>query len=295
MTVTSPHPILCTIRARWLIAMLVLSFLAPSMFVGLIWPEWVKHPMPLPGAVSGLGTYVMLLAMLFLAPKVRPRRSLLGPIPSWHEAAVYALLGIPLIAISISTLYAFYIPLSYVSPDLVSGLLFDMPPLIWWPGEAGTSYAVMVANAINGFLLVLAAPVVEELLFRGFLLNRWHTKYGATKAVAFSSIAFGLLHVEIIGGIVFGVVLALIYLKTRSLVATMIVHAANNAIVLVVVIVTGLWYGGSATPTLMEFRSSWWLAPLAAVIGILWLAWFVKNLIDGKYGTTQLTAAAESR
>lgn len=285
MTVIPPHPTLCTIRARWLFAMLVSSVIVSSVLVAVIWPEVGDTPLTLPGAINGLGFYVLLLAMLLIAVNGRPDRSLLGPIPSWRGAAAYASLGIPFIAVSIAAHYAVYLPLSYVTPELVSSLLFDMPPPIWWPtgGDPDKFYALVAANMISVLALVLVAPFVEESLFRGFLLNRWRTKYGPTKAVAFSSVAFGLLHVDVIGGIVFGVVLALIYLKTRSLIAPILVHMANNSIAIVGYIIWRFWYGSLPDPTLMEFRAHWWLAPLGALIGIPWLIWFVKRLIEGKF------------
>src|SRR5690606_226439 len=37
-------------------------------------------------------------------------------------------------------------------------------------------------------------PIFEELLFRGYLLNKWSAKYGVGKAVVLSSMTFSLIH-----------------------------------------------------------------------------------------------------
>ena len=58
---------------------------------------------------------------------------------------------------------------------------------------------------------------MEELVFRGFLLNRWLAKYGTRVGVGLSAGCFALLHSEILGAGVFAVILSLVYLRTHSL------------------------------------------------------------------------------
>ena len=92
----------------------------------------------------------------------------------------------------------------------------------------------------------------------------------------FSSIAFATLHVEIVGAIVFGIVLSLIYVKTKSLIGPIIAHVSNNAIVFLVVILEGIVYDDISE--LDEFRAYWWLAALGAAVGVPWLVWICKRL-----------------
>lgn len=78
---------------------------------------------------------------------------------------------------------------------------------------------------------VVVAPVAEELLFRGYLLNLWMARWGVWPAVVASSLVFGLLHMEksvFAAGL--GVVVALVYLRYDSLWPGIVLHAAYNVL-----------------------------------------------------------------
>ena len=82
----------------------------------------------------------------------------------------------------------------------------------------------------------IAAPFAEELAFRGLLYGWLRQRFGPAVAVIGSAFAFSLLHgipvlIPSIG--VLGVVLALIYEKSRSLWPAFIMHASFNTIMLV--------------------------------------------------------------
>ena len=76
---------------------------------------------------------------------------------------------------------------------------------------------------------VLIAPVAEELLFRGFLLNLWVPRWGIAAAVIASSAFFGVLHyANAVFATGMGIVLALTYLRCDSLWPGIVLHAAYN-------------------------------------------------------------------
>ncbi|MBR5773999.1 MAG: CPBP family intramembrane metalloprotease [Clostridia bacterium] len=78
---------------------------------------------------------------------------------------------------------------------------------------------------------VILAPIVEEIMFRGIIVNRLMSRFPIWIAVAVSSALFGLVHLNLYQGVfagLGGVALALIYIKTRSLWACIFAHAANN-------------------------------------------------------------------
>jgi len=85
-------------------------------------------------------------------------------------------------------------------------------------------------------LLVIVAPTIEEFLFRGLLLHRWDFKWSLIPSILIGSIVFGVFHINPIGLTVFGVMMALLYLKSCKLVVPALAHAINNGIVAV-----GLW------------------------------------------------------
>lgn len=82
-----------------------------------------------------------------------------------------------------------------------------------------------------GMLLGLAiVPIVEEFMFRGIMLHVMVSRMGFTKGILFTSVLFGIAHFEFISATIFGIMLALLYIRYRSLWLPIIVHVLNNAI-----------------------------------------------------------------
>ncbi len=81
--------------------------------------------------------------------------------------------------------------------------------------------------------LVVMAPLFEEFLCRGIILESARTKYGAAAAVFISAAFFGVMHgypAMIINAFVVGLVFGFVYVQSRSLLSTVILHALNNGI-----------------------------------------------------------------
>lgn len=82
-------------------------------------------------------------------------------------------------------------------------------------------------------MLVVFAPIFEELLCRGVVLGSLRARYGVTVAWLVSSLFFGVLHVQpaqVVSASVIGLILGFVYLSTESLWSVMILHALNNAV-----------------------------------------------------------------
>ena len=82
------------------------------------------------------------------------------------------------------------------------------------------------------------APVLEELLCRGIVLETLRRRWSNFVAVAVSALFFGIVHVEpatALAGVVVGFVFGMIYLRTQSLFSVMILHSVNNAIALALI------------------------------------------------------------
>jgi membrane protease YdiL (CAAX protease family) len=76
---------------------------------------------------------------------------------------------------------------------------------------------------------VLVAPLAEELMFRGYLLNLWMTRIGVWLAVISSTLLFGVLHWQnTLFAIPLGCILALVYLRYDSLWPGILLHALYN-------------------------------------------------------------------
>ena len=79
-------------------------------------------------------------------------------------------------------------------------------------------------------LVAVAGPVVEELLFRKFLIDRV-SMYGDKIAIVVSAIAFGLFHgnlYQILYAAVLGLLLAYVYTRTRNILYPILLHVAVN-------------------------------------------------------------------
>jgi membrane protease YdiL (CAAX protease family) len=95
-------------------------------------------------------------------------------------------------------------------------------------GAAHTSSS-LVALVI---LLAVAAPVVEELFFRGLLLRGLLNRMPAPAAIAVSAVLFGLAHfewVQLAGLAAFGVLLGILAWRTKRLAPSISAHMAFNA------------------------------------------------------------------
>lgn len=81
-------------------------------------------------------------------------------------------------------------------------------------------------------LVGVVVPVGEEIFFRGFVygtLRRW----GVVPAVLLSAVYFGAVHQQVVHFLpitVLGIVLALLYERTGSLIPSMTVHGINNIV-----------------------------------------------------------------
>lgn len=80
----------------------------------------------------------------------------------------------------------------------------------------------------------IIAPVFEELLYRGILLNGLLNKYSYKKAIIYSALIFGIAHLNLPQGInafFLALILGVIFYYTRSIYLCMVMHAVNNIIV----------------------------------------------------------------
>lgn len=104
-------------------------------------------------------------------------------------------------------------------------------------------YAEMMANlettplnVVAGiFVVVIAAPVVEELLFRGFLQRAIGNYLPTWAAILISSLAFSSVHGQLyaIPGLMsLSIAFGYLYHRTGSLRTNIILHMANNALAL---------------------------------------------------------------
>jgi membrane protease YdiL (CAAX protease family) len=119
-----------------------------------------------------------------------------------------------------------------------------------WHGQGGSNPILPIAlqNQDPGALLLIfvtaaiAAPFYEETLFRGFLLPSL-TKYLPTwGAIGVSSFIFAVVHLslsEILPLMALGIVLGVVYTRTRNLLVSMLLHSLWNSGTLITLFLLG--------------------------------------------------------
>ena len=171
-------------------------------------------------AVQGLVQYAIMLAILLLIVRGAPVRAILAlrrP-DSWARAAGISLaifLGMMVLAAALSP---------FLQPGEEQGLL----PEDWDPDRAP-------ALAANFAVVVLVAPVVEELIFRGLGFSLL-AHLGTPAAIVLVGVAFAVAHglVEALPVLVaLGAALAYLRARSGSVYPGILLHAFFNAFALI--------------------------------------------------------------
>jgi uncharacterized protein len=96
--------------------------------------------------------------------------------------------------------------------------------------------------AIILVVVIVLAPVFEELFFRGLFYPALRRRLGPTSAIILNGAIFGILHFQplfILSLVLVGIVLAYLYEKTDSLAAPIIAHSLYNLAVIMVALFAG--------------------------------------------------------
>lgn len=120
---------------------------------------------------------------------------------------------------------------------LITGIVIE-PVLNLFP----ESFLELLNNmGANGgwsvLMLAVLAPIMEEVLFRGILLEAVREKYSSGRAIVVSALMFGVIHIipqQVVNAFVIGLILGFIYVRTNSLWPVIIIHALNNAMAYVI-------------------------------------------------------------
>ena len=122
--------------------------------------------------------------------------------------------------------------LSYFAFAIVYAAVFGAPEQDDIAGDFGPI-------GIQFLLIVILAPLAEEICFRGMLFGGMRSRLPFWAAALGAGMFFGLLHYTtgpsaVPSLVVLGVIFALIYEKTGSIWPAIIMHTMNNAFALAV-------------------------------------------------------------
>jgi membrane protease YdiL (CAAX protease family) len=212
---------------RWLLGGLLLAIIVPPLLVAPFDPD-----------LKGDGALLAAQAMfdgllLFVAVGVASDwrfSALAGPLRllglrPFRPSAIWLLLG---------TLVVYYI-----AAGLFASLVLK-PDQEDIGGELGIGNPSIVIAVAAVLMIVLLAPVAEELFFRGFVFAGLRTRWSLWPAAITSGLIFGLVHAPtgittVVPLATLGLALCWLYDRTGSLWPCVIAHMINNGLALAVV------------------------------------------------------------
>jgi len=176
-------------------------------------------------AIGGVVQYTILLVLaLVLARGLAPEVLGLRRPASWRRALGLTLVGLVSVFVIGAILNVF----------LKAGEEQGLVPDRWDSSRA----APFVANFV---VVAGVAPVVEELVYRGLGFAAVRGAFSSTVAVVVTALAFGLAHglfVALPILTIFGLVLALLRLRTQSLYPCIILHGMFNGLAMIAAVAT---------------------------------------------------------
>ena len=243
----APSPLHFSYRART-IAFSV--YMAVFMLIGL--PLRLLRPVVAAwssGAVMRLNTaleivvYVpVVLIALWVLRRLSAAESSSHTLPTWRET--FQALGMtsqrPMADIGVGTLnYVLLMPL-FFAVTAFSQRIFQH---YHTPINPVQFESMMAQNSVDRLLLLLvtavAAPIVEELMFRGLLYPALRNSWGKIGGAAFSGAVFAIVHPTIPNGflpiMLLGFVFALTYERRGSLLPNIVMHGIHNGLILLTI------------------------------------------------------------
>jgi len=186
---------------------------------------------------------VFALSLLPLLVAGRPFRRVFGPTRSTGTMWAVAL-GVGIVTVIVTYAVNAIFVLSFGDGEAVEQQVLD----IALSGGAATVLAILLA--------VVFAPITEEIVFRGVLFRALADKLGMWPGAILSSAVFAVIHFEVlfsqplalVGLFTVGLLLAIAYHRTGSLLVPIIGHAVFN----------GVSVGLALLAKQFDLASAWW-------------------------------------
>jgi membrane protease YdiL (CAAX protease family) len=185
------------------------------------------------------GSLVLLLLVILrkygnIWPNLGARRPQLKR-PGWHRAPIIGAIPWFIVLAFLASLMARLLLGLYVIIVQAFDADFLLPEQ-QIPEEVFDSIAVQVAAGLS---VVVAAPIVEELFFRGFLFAGIRKLIGVWPAALISSLVFAVVHAQ--SGLIIpftgvGLLLAYLYHRSRSIYVPIAMHFFFNAVSFLVLV-----------------------------------------------------------
>ena len=204
------------------------AFLAANIAVAIIvgaagylkvptrtWPLWLEALTLIP---LWLALVVAVVAVSRWRGTGRPRRDF-----GLSARPIDAVVGFPVGVLT----QVIFVPLLYVPVQWIFGH-HDLNK----PAKDLTNTATGAGLALLAVLVIIGAPVFEELFFRGLLMRSFQARVNDGVALLVSATLFGVAHFQLLqlpGLILFGLVAGYLAQRTGRLGASIFAHAGFNA------------------------------------------------------------------
>lgn len=165
-----------------------------------------------------------------------------------------------------------YLPIIGLGLFLLNKPFWDFTKILqYYQGISKIENAVISSNKMafiyNLISTLLIAPIIEELFFRKFLLEKLAQKNRPILAIIVSSICFSIIHIEtpnnLIPTFISGIILGIIYLKTKKIGYCIMLHFMVNLIIMTtnnIVTLNNNWLTG------YNFNITYWLLFVTGIV-----------------------------
>lgn len=110
----------------------------------------------------------------------------------------------------------------------LSGILTKIIPSY---GEVVNQLNVASKSALQLVIAIILIPIYEEIVFRGIIFGYLRKNFNIIVAILVQALIFGIMHLNLVQGIytfILGIVLALIYMYSDSILGNITVHIIFN-------------------------------------------------------------------
>jgi sodium transport system permease protein len=236
------------------------AFFCLMLLISLRWLSlgFDSRSLELHTVISQLAFVAMPPLLMVLLLNTQPAEGLYLQWPRWRDTALAALLAMLMLA-----------PLTGLWEAVAQwfhGLMHGTPhPLIAILKHIQEGDDLATQDMLGYFLAFALVPAVcEEIAFRGYVLRGLHLRFRPRNAVLLSSFFFALFHMNVflfIPTFVFGVILGLLTVRSKSLLPAICFHLLHNTVLI----------GLIGMPSLVRDAGPWLIGgSLAIAAGVVW-------------------------
>lgn len=190
-------------------------------------PTWVL-------AVSALVLWVPFIGVLFWTSKQRGSGNVVNDFSLSFRAK--DLWGVPLGVVSqLLLVVVVTLPFQWLFPSLFNSEAVEKRANDLFDAAHGWWIVLLV------FIVVVCAPIIEEMVYRAFIQQNLRVAYGSRISVLISSFWFASVHLQLAefpGLFAFALVLGMCFAHTKRLGLSIVTHVAFNATALAVMALT---------------------------------------------------------